>query len=66
MHRRNFLLLEMALNTKRCRIIRSLFNWYESTTLSFFCRATWKKKSHQNSRQKLFHCNERQLKNNTF
>lgn len=36
MHPRNFLLLRMAPNTKRCRIIGLLLNWYESTTLFFF------------------------------
>ena len=55
MHPRNFLLLRMAPNTKRCRIIGLLLNWYESTTLFFFLfffffpKATYKN-SHQNSK----------------
>lgn len=32
----NFSLLGMAPNTKRCRIIGLLLNWYESTTLFLF------------------------------
>lgn len=55
MHPRNFLLLRMVPNTKRCRIIGLLLNWYESTTLFFFFffffpKATYKN-SHQNSHQ---------------
>lgn len=51
MHPRNFLLLRMASNTKRCRIIGLLLNWYESTTLFFFFFFFFFPKAYKNSHQ---------------
>lgn len=39
----NFSLLGMAPNTKRCRIIGLLLNWYESTTLFLFSKSNVQK-----------------------